>query len=77
MGCVALRVVGSQTSSSGKKKNFCLNIKEGRESLPGTVCGHTQCRVLSSLQHLHVRLSQVGVPGKTGIRENGTYKLFA
>ena len=31
----------------------------GRGTRPGTACGYRQCRVLHSLQHLHVRLNQV------------------
>ena len=45
----------------------------GLKSLLGTDDGYTQCRVLHSL---HVRLSKVVMPGKTGIRENETYNLL-
>ena len=43
-------------------KDFCLSMQVGRGSQPGTACGYTQCRVLRSLQHLHVKLSQVTQP---------------
>ena len=47
-------------------KDSCLSMKVDRGSRPGTTCGYTQCRVLRSLQHLYVRLSQVRLPYGAG-----------
>ena len=48
----------------------------GRGSRPGTTCDYTQCSVLRSLQLLHVRLSQVWMPDRAGVRNNGSYNLI-
>ena len=55
-------------------KDSYLSMKVGRGSRPGTACGYTQCRVLRSLQHLHVRLSQVRLPYVRTGRTNCLYK---
>ena len=57
-----------------QKKDFCLRVQMACASLPDTISGYMQCRVLHSLTHLQARLRQVGMPGIVGIRQNGTYK---
>ena len=45
-------------------KDFHLTMQVGRGSPPGTSGDYTQCRVLYSRQHLHVRPSKLGCRGK-------------
>ena len=56
--------------------NFSLSIELGSGSRSDITGGYAQCRVLRSLQHVHVKLSQIMMSGRAGKRSNVTYKLF-